>query len=81
MARDTVMKKPKDTRGALRRMLEYLGPWKFAIVGILLLSLVSNLLGLWGPSLAGSAIREAAAGAGKVNFAAVRHDASLMLLC
>ncbi len=81
MARDTVMKKPKDTRGTLLRMLAYLGPWKFVIVGILLLSLVSNLLGLWGPSLAGSAIREAAAGPGKVNFDAVRHDALLMLLC
>ena len=79
--RDTVMKKPKDTRGALRRLLNYLGPWKFVILGVLILSLVSNLLNLWGPSLAGSAIREAAAGAGKVNFQAVTHYASLMLLC
>ena len=29
MARETVMKKPKDTRGALRRILQYLGPWKY----------------------------------------------------
>ena len=79
--RDTVMKKPKDTRGTLRRLLNYLGPWRYVILGVLLLSLVSNLLNLWGPSLAGSAIREAAAGPGKVNFGAVRHDALLMLLC
>ena len=81
MARDTVMKKPKDTRGALRRMLRYLGPWKYVIAAVAALSLLSNLLNLWGPSLAGSAIREAAAGPGKVNFEAVRHDAGLMLLC
>ena len=79
--RDTVMKKPKDTRGSLRRLLKYLGPWKYVILGVLLLSLVSNLLNLWGPSLAGSAIREAAAGPGRVNFAKVTHDATLMLAC
>ena len=81
MARDTVMKKPKDTRGTLRRMLRYLGPWRYMIAGVLLLSLCSNLLNLWGPSLAGSAIREAAAGAGKVNFETVKHYAGLMLVC
>ncbi len=81
MARDTVMKKPKDTRGTLRRMLGYLGPWKYLILGVVLLSLVSNMLNLWGPGLAGSAIREAAVGAGKVNFEAVGRYARLMLLC
>ena len=79
--RDTVMKKPKDTRGTLRRMLKYLGPWRYVIAGVIGLSLVSNLLNLWGPNLAGSAIREAAAGKGKVNFDAVTHYALLMLLC
>ena len=81
MARDTVMKKPKDTRGAMRRMLGYLGPWRYVIFAVALVSLFSNVLNLWGPSLAGSAIREAAAGPGKVNFGAVRHYAGLMLLC
>ena len=37
------MKKPKDTRGTLRRMLRYLGRWRWVIAGVLLLSLVSNL--------------------------------------
>lgn len=81
MARDTVMNKPKDTRGTLLRLLNYLGPWKYAILAVLILSLFSNLLNLWGPNLAGSAIREAAAGAGKVNFDAVWHYARLMLVC
>ena len=51
MARDTVMKKPKDTRGTLRRMLQYLGPWRAVIAGVAVLSLFSNVLNLWGPSL------------------------------
>ena len=79
--RDTVMKKPKDTRGTLRRLLRYLGPWRYVILGVAFLSLISNLLNLWGPTLAGSAIREAAAGPGKVNFDAVRQNALRMLLC
>ena len=79
--RDTVMKKPKDTRGTLRRLLRYLGPWRYVILGVAFLSLLSNLLNLWGPTLAGSAIREAAAGPGKVNFDAVRQNALRMLLC
>ena len=79
--RDTVMKKPKDTRGALLRLLKYLGPWRYVILAVLILSLVSNLLNLWGPNLAGSAIREAAAGPGKVNFDRVTFYAGRMLLC
>ena len=81
MPKDNAVKKPKDTRGTLLRMLSYLGPWRYVILGVLALSLISNLLNLWGPSLAGSAIREAAAGPGKVNFTAVGHYAALMLVC
>ena len=81
MPKDNAVKKPKDTRGTLLRMLSYLGPWRYVILGVLVLSLISNLLNLWGPSLAGSAIREAAAGPGKVNFTAVGHYAALMLVC
>ena len=81
MARDTVMKKPKDTRGTLRRLMKYLGPWKAVIAGVAVLSLAANVLNLWGPGLAGDAIREAAAGPGKVNFEAVGRSAGLMLAC
>ncbi len=79
--RDTVMRKPKDTRGTLRRMLRFLGPFRWVILGVAGLSLVSNVLSLWGPNLAGSAIREAAAGKGLVNFERVAHYAALMLVC
>ena len=79
--RDSIMHKPKDTRGALRRMLAFLGPFRWLILLVAVLCLVSNLLALWGPNLAGSAINEAAAGKGKVDFDRVRYFALRMLIC
>ena len=79
--RDTEMKKPKDTRGTLRRLLSFLGPYRYVILAVCALSLISNLLSLWGPNLAGSAINEAAAGKGKVNFDRVSYFALRMLIC
>lgn len=72
--------KPKDTRGALKRILAYLGKYKLMIALILLMCVSSNILALLGPSMAGSAINEAAAGVGKVNFERVIHYALLMLV-
>ena len=79
--RDSIMQKPKDTRGALRRMLAFLGPFKWMILLVAVLCVASNLLALWGPHLAGSAINEAAAGKGQVNFDRVRFFALRMLIC
>ena len=79
--RDSIMTKPKDARGALRRMLTFLGPFRWLILLVAILCVCSNLLSLWGPNLAGSAINEAAAGPGKVNFERVWHYASRMLIC
>ena len=73
-------KKPKDTRGTLRRILSYLASYRWIIAVILLLSVVSNVLSLLGPSFAGSAINEASAGMGKVNFDRVYYYAKRMLL-
>lgn len=72
--------KPKDTKGALLRILSYLGAFKFFIVIILILCVVSNLLSLVGPSLAGAAISEAAAGKGNVNFDKVNYYVLRMLI-
>lgn len=77
----TVMKKPKDTSGTLRRVLKYLSEYKWIFLLIIILCLVSNILSLLGPSLAGSAINEAAAGVGKVNFENVFYFAKRMLIC
>lgn len=77
--RDSIMTKPKDSRGAFRRLLSYLGVYKALILLVAAMCLVSNVLALWGPSLAGSAINEAAAGAGKVDFEKVTYYAVRML--
>ena len=77
--RDSIMTKPKDSRGAFRRLLSYLGVYRALILLVAAMCLVSNVLALWGPSLAGSAINEAAAGAGKVDFEKVTYYAVRML--
>lgn len=62
----TIMKKPKDTKGALRRILTYLADYKLILLVILFLCVASNILALLGPDLAGNAIGTIeAAGAGK----------------
>ena len=79
-ARDHVMVKPKDSRGALRRLLAYLGAFKLPILLVAVLCVTSNILALWGPNLAGSAINAAAAGPGKVDFSLVSYYAGRMLM-
>ena len=66
--RDSIMTKPKDSKGAFRRLLRFLGPFRYMILFVALLSVLSNFLSLLGPNLAGSAINEVAAGKGQVNF-------------
>ena len=79
--RDSIMRKPKDARGAFRRMLAYLGQFRLMIALVWAMCLISNILSLLGPNLAGSAINEAAAGMGKVNFDRVGYFAVRMLIC
>ena len=50
------IEKARDARGALRRLLVYLKPYKWALVAVLLLAVVSTLSGLMGPFLMGRAI-------------------------
>ncbi len=78
--RDAIMTKPRDSRGSLRRLLSYLGAFRWMILLVACLCVVSNLLALWGPTLAGDAINEAAAGVGKVNFDRVNGCALRMLI-
>ena len=67
-SRDTIRKKPKDTKGTFKRLLHYIGYYKFILILVFALCFISNILALLGPGMAGSAINEAAAGVGKVNF-------------
>ena len=76
----SVMKKPKDTKGTLLRILSYIAEYKFILLLVIILSTTSNILALQGPDLAGSAINEAAAGVGKVNFDMIWYYVRRMLL-
>ncbi len=78
--RDAVLKKPKDTKGTLLRMLRYVGDFKWLLALVLVLCLTSNVLALLGPDLAGKAINAAAAGKGKVDFNQVYYYAKRMLI-
>ena len=77
--RESIMTRPKDSKGAFRRLLSYLGAFKTWILLVAVLCLISNVLSLWGPSLAGSAINEAAAGVDRVDFEKVTYYAVRML--
>ena len=72
--------RPKDSKKALRRILDYVKEFRLLIVLAVIMSFATNILSLIGPSLAGKAINEAAAGAGKVDFSKVFHYVRLMLL-
>ena len=73
--------RPKDGRKTLLRLVSYLKEYRILILIALLLSFTANILSLIGPSLAGKAINEAAAGAGKVDFSKVLYYVRLMLIC
>ena len=71
--------KPKDAKGALRRIVNYLMQYKYVVLALIVLTFLSNLGNLMGPKLAGKAIDAASAGPGKVDMAAVTRNALLML--
>ena len=82
--RGGVKQKPKDARGALRRIIGYLMRYRIAVLLLLCCALLSNLGNLLGPRFAGKAIGEAEAGfrqgVGGVNMDAVLRYALLMLV-
>ncbi len=79
--RDSIMQKPKNAKGALRRLLVMLGPFKWMIAGVTVLCLVSNLLSLYGPTLVGQAMNEVKLGKGLVDLEKVTSIALKMLAC
>ena len=50
------IEKARDPRGALRRLVSYLGPHRWALTAIFVLAIVSSLLDLASPALLGIAI-------------------------
>ena len=81
MNRQTIMNKPENTGGTFRRLLSYIARYRAVLALLLLLCFAANILALIGPSLAGSAIHEAEAGVGKVDFDRVLYYAKWMLVC
>ncbi len=71
--------RPRDTRGTLRRILNYLAEYKWIVLLLLLCAFASNIGNLLGPSFAGEAIGVAEAGAGRVDFDRVFFYAKCML--
>ncbi len=72
--------RPKNARGALLRILRYLLQYKWLVLAMCILSLVSNAGNLFGPKFAGNAIKEASAGVGAVDFDKVAYYAKWMLI-
>ena len=71
--------KPKDAKGALKRILSYLMVYKYVVLLLILATFLSNLGNLMGPNFAGKAIDAASAGKGMVEMPLVVHYALLML--
>ncbi len=71
--------RPRDTRGALLRILRYLAAYKWAVFLLLICAFASNIGNLLGPSFAGDAIGVAEAGAGRVDFDRIFFYAKCML--
>ena len=78
--RGGVKEKPKDARGALRRIVRYLMQYRYLVLLFILLTFLSNLGNLMGPSFAGKAIDAASAGKGQVDMGKVIRYALMMLV-
>ncbi len=71
--------RPRDARGTLRRILQYLARYRLAVLVLLLCAFASNIGNLLGPTFAGRAIGEIEAGAGAIRFDRVFFYAGCML--
>ncbi len=69
----------RDTKYILKKLAHYLFQYRWLILLALVLTLISNALGLLGPSLSGRAI-DAIVGPGQVDFGLVGHYALLMAI-
>ena len=65
----------------LLRLWKYIGRYRVLVILALILSVISSLLGLYGPKLSGQAINAIDLGAGNVDFQTVYRCAVLMILC
>ena len=74
-----IQKRPKDTKGTLKRLWRTLSPFWNIIIVVGLLSLLSCVLSLLGPYFCGEAINEVEKGAEAIDFSLVWKWSLLML--
>ena len=83
--RGGVKAKPRDAKGALRRILQYLMEYRWWVLLFLICTFLSNIGNLLGPQFAGEAIgvveEGAKLGPGHVDMGQVGRYALLMLAC
>ena len=83
--RGGVKARPRDARGALRRILSYLMEYRWWVLLFLVCTVFSNIGNLLGPRFAGKAIGVVEAGSGlgpgHVDMEEVGRCALLMLAC
>jgi len=76
--------KPKDAKGALRRILQYLMKYNWAVLVLLFFAILSNIGNLLGPRFAGKAIEVAEEGyrqgVGMIDMSLVGRYAAYMLI-
>ena len=75
-----VPEKPKDFKGTLRKLLDYLGKYRAAVIIVLLLSVASTVFSVVGPKILSTATTELAtglqrklAGTGGIDFTKIAH--------
>ncbi len=74
-----VAEKPKDLKYVLKRLASYIARQKWGLFLAFSLMISSNIVGLYGPRLAGEAIDAMTGGEGGVDFPSVLYYAGLMM--
>ena len=83
MSRDYAKAKPRDIKKSLKRLFNYFKPHQWAIVLIIVLSIIATIAGLFGPFILGSATNEIYYGMinnGTVNIANVVEIIAVLIV-
>jgi len=83
MSRDYAKAKPRDIKKSLKRLFNYFKPHQWAIVLIIVLSIIATIAGLFGPFILGSATNEIYYGMinnGTVNIANVVEILAVLIV-
>ena len=75
--------KPKDLKYVLLRLGKYLWAFKWRLIGILILTIISNVLALIGPTICGEAVDEISVvlDGGTIDFKVIYRCIIIMVIC